>query len=55
MVKDYNDQEMDLGKMEEYVELCCHKCGNTIGFSIEDTSLNQSLCESCFDEVFDTE
>ena len=52
VVKDYMDRDLDLPSQDEFVLITCSKCGDTVCYSVEDTSLNTCLCDVCMNEVF---
>ncbi len=52
LVKDYMDRDLELPNEDQFVEISCSKCGDIVCFSVEDTSLNTVLCESCILEIF---
>ena len=49
---DYMGRPLEIYKQENYSELSCYRCGETICYTIEDYSLIQSFCSDCFDTLF---
>lgn len=52
IVKDYMDRDLELPNQDQFTEIMCSKCGDTISYSTEDTSLNTTICETCMGEIY---
>lgn len=49
---DYMGRQLELEKQDQYVEINCDRCGDTISYCIDDNSSSQTFCTDCFDELF---